>query len=124
MRSFRKNKYNAHPTLIDGKSFPSMGEASLYAQLKFREKIGEIKDLSCYPTVRLSAADISWKIDMQYYCIKRDCMVYAEFKGFETERYRLVKRLYAVYGKEILEVYKANKRGVYLDETIKPRGAL
>lgn len=39
------NKYNAHKTEVDGKSFDSHKEAARYVQLTMLEKAGEIKDL-------------------------------------------------------------------------------
>lgn len=39
------NKYNAHKTEVDGKTFDSHKEAARYLQLEMLEKAGEIKDL-------------------------------------------------------------------------------
>jgi len=45
-----------------------------------------------------------------------------EFKGFETDTWRIKRRLWLNYGPGILNVWKANRAGVYLHETIKPKG--
>lgn len=118
----KPNKYRAKRTEYDGMHFPSKFEASVWAHQKLREKAGEVCDLIRYASVRLSEADISYKPDGRgKYSGGRE--FWWEAKGVETERWRVVKKLWAVYGPGPLEVYKKNNRGIYLAETIIPRAA-
>jgi hypothetical protein len=122
------NKYGAKRTVVDGQSFPSKLEADVYCHLKMLEKAGELEELVRQPTVYLTDAKISYKPDFQCSIprIKTDDgiriwgTVYIEAKGLETERYRLIKKLWKHYGLYPLHVYKANRKGVYLAEEIIP----
>ena len=114
------HKYSAKKTIFEGKSFPSRGEANLFALLRQRENLGEIKDVGTYYTVSLTEACVKWKLDAHYFCLKRNRLILCEFKGVEVEPYMVKKKLYRFYGPQILEIYKANHRGIYLDETITP----
>ena len=49
----KPHKYRAQSTIVDGKSFPSKLEASVYSLLKLRERAGEFKNLKCQVTIRL-----------------------------------------------------------------------
>ena len=120
MGKFR-NKYNARPSVIDGKHFASGLEASVYRYLLLSEKNGFLKDLKCQQAVELTDAKIRCKIDFSYFCLKRNALVYAEAKGVETERWLIIKKLYAYYGPAPLEIYKSfggNRIG--MAETIIP----
>jgi hypothetical protein len=44
-----RSKYRAKPTIVDGVRFASQAEARHYAELKLREKAGEIKNLELQP---------------------------------------------------------------------------
>ena len=45
----RGNKYGARKTVVDGITFDSKAEAAYYAELKVREKAGEISDVELQP---------------------------------------------------------------------------
>lgn len=46
----RPNKYGAIKTAVDGIAFDSKREALVYQQLKIRQRIGEIKELTPHPS--------------------------------------------------------------------------
>ena len=50
----KPNKYGAIKVTLDGHRFDSKREAAVYAELKLREKIGEIARLTVHPKWRLS----------------------------------------------------------------------
>ena len=49
MRSPRPHKYRATPTKVDGITFDSRRESVVYAELKLRERAGEISNLELQP---------------------------------------------------------------------------
>ena len=111
------NKYGARKTTIDGISFASKLEADVYCHLLLLKKSNVIANIELQPTILLTAAKISYKADFR---VRWGNEVWIEAKGIETDRWRLIKRLWKYYGPGMLQVYKANKRGVYLDEEIVP----
>jgi len=56
MAGFRKNKYNAKKTVVDGITFASKVEAKRYGELRLLEKGGEILYLEPHPAFELHAA--------------------------------------------------------------------
>ena len=116
------HKYGAKKTTIDGISFPSKGEAETYSVLLLLQKGEVISGLNLQETVYLTKAKISYKTDFSFTALKAVEKVWVEFKGVETDRWRLIKKLWKHYGPGRLQVYKANNRGVYLHEEIIPSG--
>ncbi len=118
----KRHKFGAKRTSVDGETFPSRLEANLYTHLKIQQVGGYITDLKRHGTVMLSDAKVSYKPDFQAFHVEHSEQVYYEAKGMETDRWRLVKKLWKYYGPGRLFVYKANWKGVYVDEEIIPSG--
>jgi hypothetical protein len=117
-----KQKYNAQKTVIDGESFPSKFEAAGWRIFKALEASGAIRDLSRYERVRLSDAGIPYKPDWSYTDVGTNQKRFVEMKGVETDRFRLIKKLWKAYGPAPLEVWKGTHKRPYLDQTIFPEG--
>jgi len=100
------NKYGNQRTHYAGKSFMSKGEASCFAFLELLEKYGSIKDLKCQVAVYLTEARLYFVMDFYYFDVARDCLIFADYKGFETDRWRVLKKLWPFYGPAPLVVYK------------------
>lgn len=110
-------KYHAKPTVIDGIRFASKAEARHYAQLKLREKAGEIKGLELQPKFPLMVPGYGGGGPSQYVCVghyiadfryregpKGELRI-VDVKGIKTPLYRLKKKMYeAQYGTPITEV--------------------
>ncbi len=118
-----RTKYGNKPTVVGSQRFASKLEARVYFHLKFKEDHGLIRDLKLQPSVSMSLAGIKCRPDFVY-LTQDGSIAYAEAKGCETDRWRVVKKLWRVYGPGTLEVYKASRRGVYLAETIVPDARL
>lgn len=114
-----KNKFGAVRT-ADG--FPSKLEASVYQMLQLREKAGELKDIQRQASVTLSEARIRYKADFSAIVVATGGKIYIEAKGAETERFRMIKKLWAAYMREPLEIWKGHWRRPVLVETIVPSG--
>lgn len=117
------HKYKAKRTTINGKSFPSQLEANLYATLLRLEEKKEIKDLQLQDSVLLVDAKkpinrIRCKIDFKATHCVSDMPVWFEAKGIETDRWRLVKKLWRAFGPGRLEVWKGSGKSLFLAEVI------
>jgi hypothetical protein len=116
---FRRNKYRAIKTVVDGITFHSKGEAMRYSELKFLEKAGKIKGLRLqvdYPLNVSTHHICSYIADFVYYSISGDGkvgMVIEDYKGVRTDVYRLKKKLFeALYAPlTITETGRTSKRG-------------
>lgn len=118
----KKNKYSAHKTVIEGEHFPSKLEAAGWVEFRRRERIGIVRELVRYERVYLSAAGITYKADWSYVCCETGEKRFVEMKGVETDRFRLIKKLWKAYGPAPLEIYKGTHKNVYLHKTIIPEG--
>jgi hypothetical protein len=114
----RKNKYGAKRTIVDGQSFPSQGEANWYLIQRWREKIGDISEFQRHGTVRLGEAKISYKPDGNF--MKQGKRAWGEYKGVETDRFRIIRKLWLAVGPGHLEIWKHNPPR--LVETLIPQG--
>lgn len=129
---WRKNKYknvrtDENDKNNDGYTFSSKGEARCYQLLKLMVKAGEIKILRCQDHVRLvlnpDDSRLDWKCipDFKIQNLKSGEIEWVEFKGFETNRWKRTKSLWKIIGPGKLHIYKENKWGVLLVETIDPK---
>lgn len=105
----KKSKYSSAKTDIDGIRFDSKKEAEFYAELKLREKAGEISHLRLQPRYLLQEAfkhegkqhrEIEYVADFEY--IENGETVVVDVKGFKTAVYMLKKKLFLYkYGSKI-----------------------
>lgn len=98
------HKYKAIRTVIDGHSFPSRLEASVYSTLQLLLKAGKIIGLRQQPQVFLSKARIVYKPD--FLVEANEGSYYVEAKGIETNEFLLKKKLWKSYGPAKLEIWK------------------
>lgn len=115
------HKYGAKKVDLDGKKFASQLEASLYSLLYLREKVGELSQLRCQPNVFLTDAKIRMIPDFSAVEVKTKELVYFEAKGFETDIWRLKKKLWEFYGPGRLQIYKGSHKKLILTEELKPK---
>lgn len=116
-----KGKFGAVRT-ADG--FPSKLESAVNQQLLLREKAGEITNIKRQQVVELPCG-IRWRIDFSFEDVASGKCVFAEAKGFETETYRLKKRMYcncpAVDVTSRVEIWKGSHERPKLDEVVKSK---
>lgn len=112
-----QSKYGAKRITTDGRSFMSQGEASCYLHLKALEQSGEITNLKCQVTVRLTKAELRFVMDFTYE--QNGETVWADYKGFETERWNVLKKLWPHYGPGRLVIYKGKAGRVFVAEEIR-----
>lgn len=113
-------KYGSTKVSHAGYSFASKAEAGLFDLLSLLERAGEIRNLKCQDTVYLTEARIQYRADFTAWDIKLEQQVWYEFKGFETDAWRIKRRLWMHYGPGILKVYKGRAGAIRLHEELKP----
>ena len=117
------NKYNAISTSkkVDGYGWDSKAEADYYfTNLLFREKAGEIKDIKRQNSIEI-LPDIFWKLDFTFTELTPKIkMVAKEFKGVEGERYRILLRLWKLFGPMELRIAKGSLGKFRTVKVIKP----
>lgn len=104
----RFSKYGATPTVVDGIRFASKRESVYYADLKLRERAGEIRNLTLQPKFPITingekVCDVV--LDFSFYEENRRRVL--DIKGFDTPISRLKRKLvHAVYPGVTVEVCK------------------
>lgn len=105
----KKSKYSSAKTDLDGIAFDSKKEAEFYAELKLRERAGEISHLRLQPRYLLQEAfkhdgkqyrEIEYVADFEY--IENGITVVVDVKGFKTAVYMIKKKLFLYkYGDKV-----------------------
>ena len=105
---YRKHKYRAIRTKVDGIVFASKAEARRYTELKALEKSGVIEKLEIQPRFKLVVNGIkiaTYIADYRYRVVKTGAVVIEDVKGVRTAVYRIKKKLVELlYGIEVIEV--------------------
>ena len=114
----KRNKYHAEKITTEGYSFASKLEASTFQIIKLREKAKELKLVQVQATVYLTPARIKYVPDFKCIDLRTGEDLYIEAKGYEGERWGIIKKLWAFYGPGKLEVWKGNHLKPFLDEVI------
>jgi hypothetical protein len=122
----RRNKFGAvacEDTLfpiLRGTVFQSKVERKVAQILAVRHKAGEITDLRFHPSFKLGPAEIGYKSD---FCFKEDGRwVVVEVKGVETDRWRLIQKLWAVHGPCELRIMQRGYGGAIVVTKVIPGG--
>lgn len=108
-----RNKFKAQRT----NGFASKLESAVFDMLKLRQLQGQISNIKCQQSVRLTLANISYKADFSYENLSGNT-VWVEAKGFPTDTWKLKKRLWKHYGPGTLEIYTGSYSNPKLTETI------
>lgn len=118
------NKYGAErkespmPELA-GRSFASKLERDRAGELVIMLRAGLITQLVFHPRVLLTDAEISYHPDFAYH--EKGSPVWEETKGYETDRWRIIRKLWAHYGPAPLRVLVRGHGGrIVLKEEIRP----
>jgi predicted nuclease of restriction endonuclease-like RecB superfamily len=118
-----RQKYGAKRVETDGYSFASGLEARVYEEMKLRQAAGELEILQNQPRVNVSGCDredskVVYIPDFKVKDLQTGEEFYVEAKGFETCCWKIKKRLWKAHGIGKLEIYKGNKKGVFISEVI------
>lgn len=116
-----KQKYKNNRVKHLGYSFASQFECAVFNLLLARERAGEIKDIQVQDHVYLTEARICYIPDFKFLDLTTKNFTWAEAKGFETDVWKIKKRLWAFYGPGKLEIYKGSAKRISLVETVVPK---
>lgn len=94
LKGEKQHKYGAEPCVVDGVRFASKAEARRYGELQLLVRAGVITELQLQPRYALPAG-IVYQADFSYAEAGKE--VIEEVKGFETQAWRLKKRLMAEF---------------------------
>lgn len=104
----RRGKYNARRTEVYGITFASGKEAHRYQELMLMQKAGVITNLERQVKYSIDINGVhvcSYFADFQYTNVADGEVVTEDAKGFQTQVYRIKKKLVrALYGVDIKEV--------------------
>lgn len=92
-------KWKNKPTIYDGIRFASIGEKDCYRDLRLIEKARQISNLRLQPRYKLVVNGeliCIYVADFEFLEIKTNGIVAIEFKGYETEVYKLKAKLFKV----------------------------
>ena len=117
----KKSKFGNIKTPLDGHSFASKLEASVYQIIKIREKSGEIELLQTQDHVYLTRARIGYIPDFKCKCLRTGDIFHVEAKGYAGERWAIIKKLWLYYGPNKLEIWTGSYSRPELTEEITPR---
>ena len=96
-------KYKSKSIVVDGIKFPSQLEAKRYIELKMMQRSGRISNLKLQPRFELQPSfkkngknyrKIEYVADFQYFDNKDKKVVVEDTKGFETEVFKLKKKMF------------------------------
>ena len=94
---------------LAGRSFPSKLERDRACELVMLQRDGQIDGLDFQVQLWLTDADIGYKPDFAYRQDGR--IVFEETKGFDTDRWRIIKKLWRYYGPGLLRILKRGAHG-------------
>jgi len=100
--------------------YASKLESAVAWLLNMRQKMGEIKNLREQVTIKLTDAKIGCRIDFMFEDVKTGKTKCAEAKGLESDRWKIIKKLWPYYCDYELEIYKGNYKKPKLVEVITP----
>lgn len=107
------NKFKNKKTNLDGRSFSSKLEASVYALLKLRLLAGEISEIQCQDHVRVCGpfghecyTNCKVELVVDFKCTRPDgTSFWVEAKGVRMPEYQIKRRLWMHYKIGRLEVW-------------------
>lgn len=125
MTSWRRSasKFGAVKAELDGYKFASQGELELYFYLKGLACLGEIVAIKPQDRVSLGAAKYGMIPDFRVE-LPTQKYEWHEFKGYEQETWPRHKKMWAAYGPGPLHVWKKDRGGLVMTQTIVPKRLL
>lgn len=115
-----KNKYNAIQTKVDGINFASKLEASVYCRLKCHANAGKISGIACQYQVNFDEQMTIMKPDFRFVFWPLGIQMFAEAKGFEGQKWKRDKKIWAKHGPAPMLIYKGTAAKPLLTEIIGP----
>lgn len=90
----------------------------MYAMLQLMVRGGLLKDVVHHPAAVSLTRFVTYKPDFRAHDLKRDILIYIEFKGFLGERFRVIKNLWREFGQTPLQIWMKKNNRIYMAEEI------
>ncbi len=111
-------KYGNHiirDPLTGKKAYDSKLERDYHIVLSLREKAGEIRNVRQWPSVEL-LPDIRYKPDFYFVECDSGREVWVDTKGVIGERYRIIKKIWRLFGPGVLQEVMQSRNGWAIKE--------
>lgn len=108
-----RHKYHAQPVIIDGIRYDSKTEAMWVCGRMMEVRAGALRNVMRQP--RYTLGDIAYRADLEV-CDNQGNVWAEDVKGVETQRFRLVRRLWPKYGPHPLHVIKRRGRRWFVEQ--------
>ena len=118
----RGGKYGANKVERFGIRFDSMLERSVHDLLRIRERAGEISIEKIQDRIKLASTGIVSIPDFRVRDRITGERFHVEAKGFETDRWKIIKKLWPFFGPGKIEVWGGSHLRPRLQEVIHPDG--
>lgn len=115
----KKNKYGAEKIIVGPHTYDSKLEHEMHMTLKLLERSGEIKDIRHHPGAVQLTRFVKYKPDFLIFDIKRNIEIFIESKGFDGERWRVIRNLWREFGPKPLQVWRKSGNRVFMAEEIR-----
>lgn len=119
MRRIRFGKYNAKPTVVDGRRFASQAEADYSVILNLLVSAGEASDLQYQPRIQLTKY-VAYIPDFSYILKEDGKRWFLDVKGYETPEFNIKKRLWKQFGPGPLLIVQKCAAGFKTKEVVRP----
>jgi hypothetical protein len=119
-RHVPKQRFGNKKQELDGHSFASKLEASVYQTLKLRMKAGEIISIQCQDHIYLTDARIGYIPDFKCQDSSGE-FFWVEAKGYPNDVWPIKKKLWKSYGPGKLEIWTGSHLNPQLTEIIIPK---
>lgn len=119
-RGKRENKFGARRVEKAGLRFDSGLESAVHDLILLREKAGELELVKTQDRIKLTDAGIVYIADFQCRDLQTGETFWIEAKGFESERWKIIYKLWQFYGPGRLEIWKGTKARPVLTEVLRP----
>lgn len=118
----QKRKFGNTPSLcVSGHSHRSKLESVVCGILKGRQDSGEIRIDQVEEHIKLSDAEIVYIADWKCWDVQASEPFWVEAKGFESQRWPIILKLWRHYGPGRLEIWRGDHSNPFLHETVIPR---
>lgn len=105
---------------VSGRSFDSKFESELYGQLLWLQKAGLINNIRCQVSIQITP-HVKWKADFVAFDIKTQKDVAHEAKGFEGDRWLVIRQLLKDLAPMDVCIYKKKGNTIVMTEEIKAK---
>lgn len=112
-KGYGRSKYNAKRTAVGDLMFDSKGEAERWSELQLLLKAGEIKNLTRQVTIPClinGRKVFSYRPDFVYLDTRTGQNVIEDFKGMQTDVFKLKRKILEAQGMTILITERPKKK--------------